>query len=299
MSCGIYCIENLINGKKYIGQSRDIQQRWSQHIGSLRLNKHCNPHLQKEWNQYGSDSFSFSVIENCDKELLDAREMYYISKYNAFTDGYNYSMGGKGAKGFITSDETRMKRSKAVDGLVYNLRKHYDNYVRPRDRKPPNRDREECRKQILEQFRDEKFLSAFRANIESQMVSIRCYNKNGYICEYSGIHEAARDLHIPATNICKVLKGKHKTCCGYTFCYQNETLSDGDLYERYVMVRPSANPHGHNAKIEVFDNLGNSLGEFNSIEQVAKLYNLDPSSISKVCRGKLKHTGGYSMKYID
>ena len=29
--CGIYCIENVVNRKKYIGLSADINQRWKQH----------------------------------------------------------------------------------------------------------------------------------------------------------------------------------------------------------------------------------------------------------------------------
>ena len=33
--CGIYCIENLINSKKYIGQSVDIKSRFKKHISLL------------------------------------------------------------------------------------------------------------------------------------------------------------------------------------------------------------------------------------------------------------------------
>ena len=32
---GIYCIENLTNRKKYIGQSVDIPNRWRQHKNEL------------------------------------------------------------------------------------------------------------------------------------------------------------------------------------------------------------------------------------------------------------------------
>ena len=40
--CGIYCIENLVNKKKYIGQSIDISARFKKHKNLLCNNKHNN-----------------------------------------------------------------------------------------------------------------------------------------------------------------------------------------------------------------------------------------------------------------
>ena len=56
--CGIYCIENLKNHKKYIGQSVDIKKRWRNHRYKLNGNKHFNQHLQNSWNYYGKDNFA-------------------------------------------------------------------------------------------------------------------------------------------------------------------------------------------------------------------------------------------------
>ena len=78
--CGIYCIENLINEKKYIGLSKDIERRISDHKNYLRKNKHINDHLQFAWNTYGESNFNFRIIELCDENMLREREIYYINK---------------------------------------------------------------------------------------------------------------------------------------------------------------------------------------------------------------------------
>lgn len=88
--CGVYKIVNTINGKIYIGSSKDIDRRWSEHIRALELNAHANPHLQNAWNKYGSKSFEFEIVEQCDEKHQYEREQYYIDLYRPFQDkGYN------------------------------------------------------------------------------------------------------------------------------------------------------------------------------------------------------------------
>lgn len=49
---GIYLITNTKNNKKYVGQSWNIFQRWTNHRTSLRGGYHGNTHLQNAWNKY-------------------------------------------------------------------------------------------------------------------------------------------------------------------------------------------------------------------------------------------------------
>ena len=96
--CGVYKIENLIDGKVYIGKSKNIGIRWSQHKKELNNGIHINTHLQNAWNKYGSNCFRFEIIyvtKNEDDALK--MEEYYIEKYesNKSKTGYNLTTGGQ------------------------------------------------------------------------------------------------------------------------------------------------------------------------------------------------------------
>lgn len=109
--CGIYCIENLANGKKYIGQSINITYRFYQHRSDLKYCRHRNKHLQWAWNEYGADNFKFYILEECPCEQLDDKERFYISFFDTMNQncGYNFESGGNARK--TASDETRQKIS--------------------------------------------------------------------------------------------------------------------------------------------------------------------------------------------
>lgn len=103
---GIYSIRNITTNKCYIGQSQNIYMRLGMHLTRLVNNKHRNRLLQEEWNIYNSNSFEFELLEECSKEELETREIYYINQfadYNIRRDGYRLRM----------SDYSRHKMSKS------------------------------------------------------------------------------------------------------------------------------------------------------------------------------------------
>lgn len=96
----IYKIENLVNGKVYVGQSKDPERRWKGHK-ELAKNEAEQRQLYKDMREFGVNNFVFSVLEECDSHKTGGRETFWIKKYNSQDSryGYNSYMGGGGRIG--------------------------------------------------------------------------------------------------------------------------------------------------------------------------------------------------------
>jgi group I intron endonuclease len=114
----IYKIENLVNGKIYIGQTTlNPIKRKTIHFHELRKEKHGNSHLQHSFNKYGESNFKFIVLNYAtNKKTLNQLEINYIKQYNCLNDnnGYNFKSGGSNGKHSL---QTREKMSESQKGL--------------------------------------------------------------------------------------------------------------------------------------------------------------------------------------
>lgn len=114
----IYKIENTVNGKVYVGQTKDPKKRWAAHKWAASSNKkkrNCNP-LYEEMRNYGIDRFSFSLLEQCKDDEMNKKEVFWIKCLNSQDKkfGYNIWGGGRGNGVFV---------SRAVD--QYDLQGNY------------------------------------------------------------------------------------------------------------------------------------------------------------------------------
>lgn len=110
---GIYCIRNTINGHIYIGQSYNIRRRFTNYHKTEYLNKNSSCYdakLYTAFRKYGLDVFEILVLEFCDRNELNEREMHYINLYNSFRNGYNSTSGGDSMSEKMHSNEIERKR---------------------------------------------------------------------------------------------------------------------------------------------------------------------------------------------
>lgn len=114
---GIYCITNTINGKKYIGQSWDIEKRFKQHVFNPP-----NTHIKNALQKYGINSFIFEAIFQLKngpftQKYLNRFENYYISRFDTTNNMYGYNKRDGGSNGKL-SEEVKLKIAQTHMGMV-------------------------------------------------------------------------------------------------------------------------------------------------------------------------------------
>ena len=94
--CGIYKITNLITEQCYIGQSVNIQQRMKQHCKcGLGIEASSTNKLYNSMQKDGVWNFSFELLEECPRELLNQKEAFWIDTYSSNIYGLNTMKGIK------------------------------------------------------------------------------------------------------------------------------------------------------------------------------------------------------------
>lgn len=317
---GIYKIENIVNGKVYVGQSINIEQRWYNHKNELNGNRHCNLYLQNAWNKYGKDSFVFSVLEQCELNNIDEKEIYWIELYDSLNPdkGYNLTAGGQGTHGHIWSEEQRYNHflaSKSEPILQFDLNGNLIERWRSsayasRELNIPVSGIRNCVK------KDEKYYKCH----DYIWISEELYNEKGFdINQYIKDHFSEREPIFQFDyygNLVKVwestleiikffglkskeyksifgtLKLKRTTGSNYIWLYKNDINILTEDYLRKIRINT------YTYKINQFDKLGNLIKTWTQEELKETNYRFD--TIRKCCTDNYKgHTiNGMAFSYI-
>lgn len=75
---GVYKITNTITGDFYIGSSKNVKRRWLEHKRPSFWKKYPNNPLYKDIQIYGTDKFSFEIVEEVEEPALKESEQWFI-----------------------------------------------------------------------------------------------------------------------------------------------------------------------------------------------------------------------------
>ena len=152
---GIYRFVNKYNRKSYIGKSKNIEQRYRNHI--YRANKGECSYFYNAIRKWNINSFDFEILYECPVEQLDYWEKFYIKYYcsNNKLYGYNITEGGTGTS--VWTNEMRKKMSNSTIKRFQNKeeRVKVSNAAKKRFEDPA--EREKVRQEQLKRLEDPEY----------------------------------------------------------------------------------------------------------------------------------------------
>ena len=259
MKSGIYKITNNLNHHFYIGQSIHIQKRWKEHRKTFNENKMTTTVLQKAFHKYGFENFSFEIIEECEPDKLNEREIFYIA---TLKPEYNMNEGGTGNKGYVVPDEIKKvlsrKGRKQWDSYDDETRKRIikNQLIGPRKGKHRS---EETKKLLAEKTRDyfrrnggmpeeqkRKISKAhkgkLRPNDERNFKPVMGVAENGMTVYFPSGKYATIILEMYKDAVTHCISGYRRTAGGFTWKHcSRETIQSWSRAE-LIAVRSAMHP---------------------------------------------------------
>ncbi len=92
---GVYRVHNIVNDKSFVGTSTDLPSMLNRQQAQLRMGRHPNLALQRDWNQLGADGFEFEILDTLTvtersdydpTQDLRALEELWLEKLSTFGD---------------------------------------------------------------------------------------------------------------------------------------------------------------------------------------------------------------------
>lgn len=235
----VYCHTNKVNGKKYVGTTRqELPKRWRKGKGYTG-----NRLIYQAFSEYGWDNFDHDVLKaGLTQQEAYFWEQFYIHALGTLSpDGYNLQSGGaSGYKshpetkeilraerlGTTISEEVRQKMSEShkARGITQKQREQIHLLgLSNRGKVFSMASREKMSKSASARYARNKNQTdqVLRKNAEAKRSPVCQYDQNlNLICEYSSITEAAEKCSIPKSMIIRCLKGDRKSTHGYVWKYR-------------------------------------------------------------------------------
>ena len=290
---GIYKIENLINGKVYIGQSKNIEERWLQHKRIAEKINYDNrkSYIHQAIKKYGIENFVFEILEICNINELDEKEKKWIQYYHSYindfqSNGYNLTTGGQG-KQKISDIDIQNFIKLWNEGLTIGEIKVITGF---------------CQETIVQHLK--KFCNTYNPIESTQRCYIRPvgmsksvnqYNIKGELLkQFHSISAASKALNISKTALERHLKYETKICSGYIFILSTENQIEG--LKKHLNM-PGNTKQKPIMKITLDDQLINC---YQTALEAAKSCNINcVKTIRKCCQGKLLEAYNYKWKFLD
>lgn len=200
----VYIHKNTVNGKIYVGITRQTpSRRWRNGAGYYQ-----NQHFTRAINKYGWEAFEHIIYADSlekDDACKVEKELISLFKSNEEEHGYNKSTGGEyPAEGFHHSEETK----KMIGERSRNF-KHSE--------KTKQILREKAIKRLSE-YNPKIGLIGEKCPTAKKIVQIR---RSGEVVRtYNGTYEACRECGFKSpSKIGDVCKGTRKTAYGYIWKY--------------------------------------------------------------------------------
>lgn len=195
----IYKITSPTN-RIYIGQAKNLRKRIATHKFSMRKEK-SNVILINSFKKHGFKEHKIEIIEECENEVMNEREIFWIKKLNSFyTDsplGMNMTTGGEGHTGFDKFDEERKKK------VLKNLYKNGENPFKGRRHTDEvkkylseltSKHNKETGKRVPQWGSEKGWAAVMKQNV--------AYGRDGKkIGEYKSLTEAAKLLGLKISNV--------------------------------------------------------------------------------------------------
>jgi len=203
---GVYCIENKINGKKYIGSSQDVYKRRNRHFSELKNRKHKNIKLQNSYNKHGKGAFQFYVLEFVEvKDLLIDREQYYINKEKP---RYNINMIANSSLGVKRSEETKEKIRQANLGLKHP---EWRNEIKSEAQGGDNhwtkkKEFSDDAKKKMSETHKKLFENGYKNPVGKEVIELD--NEGNEINRWPSLIQAGKYYKVDAMTIFNIIKGK-------------------------------------------------------------------------------------------